>query len=56
MPIPADNRYHATILPGLWLNVEWLWQDDLNELAARSEIAGAGQVPAPLSETATKRG
>ena len=56
VPIPADNRYRSTVLPGFWLDVDWLWQDDPNELAALAEIVGAEQLPAPLGELATNRG
>ena len=36
----ADGRYHALVLPGFWLNPEWLWQDPLpNPLNLLPEIA-----------------
>jgi Uma2 family endonuclease len=47
VPIPNDNRYRSTALPGFWLDVEWLWQEDPNELAALTEIVGAGHLPVP---------
>lgn len=47
VPIPDDNRYRSTVLPGFWLDVEWLWQDDPNELAALVAIVGAGNLPVP---------
>lgn len=50
VPLPADRRYHSTVLPGFWLDVDWLWQDDPNELAALTAIVGAASLPAPLSE------
>jgi Uma2 family endonuclease len=46
VPIPDDNRYRSTVLPGFWLDVEWLWQEDPNELAALTEIVGAERLPA----------
>jgi Uma2 family endonuclease len=48
VPIPNDNRYHSTVLPGFWLDVEWLWQEDPNELAALTEIVGAERLSVPL--------
>lgn len=49
VPISDDNRYRSAVLPGFWLDVDWLWQDDPDELAALSCIAGAdstNQAPA----------
>jgi Uma2 family endonuclease len=48
VPIPNDNRYHSTVLPGFWLDLEWLWQEDPNELAALTEIVGAERLSVPL--------
>jgi Uma2 family endonuclease len=48
VPIPNDNRYRSTALPGFWLDVEWLWQEDPNELAALTEIVGAERLSVPL--------
>ena len=28
-PIAADGRYQSEVLTGLWLDVNWLWQDPL---------------------------
>jgi Uma2 family endonuclease len=50
VPIPDDNRYRSTVLPGFWLDVEWLWQEDPNELAALVAILGASQLPPSLTE------
>ena len=47
VPIPDDNRYRSTAWPGFWLDVEWLWQEDPNELAALTEIVGAERLPVP---------
>jgi Uma2 family endonuclease len=46
--VTADGVYHATMLPGLWLRVSWLWLDDPNALAALAEIVGAAQMMAAL--------
>jgi Uma2 family endonuclease len=27
MPVGEDSVFHSGVLPGLWLKVEWLWQD-----------------------------
>jgi Uma2 family endonuclease len=27
MPVGEDGVFHSGVLPGLWLKVEWLWQD-----------------------------
>jgi Uma2 family endonuclease len=42
VPIADDNRYRSSVLPGFWLDVDWLWQDDPNEVAALGAITGAG--------------
>ena len=46
VPIPADRRYHSTVLHGFWLDVDWLWQHDPNELTALTAIVGA-ELPGP---------
>jgi len=41
-PVPAggDGRYHSRALPGFWLQVDWLWRDELpDSLFAFAEIA-----------------
>lgn len=58
---PANGIYHATVLPGFWLNIAWLWQETPDPLASLSEIAGADQLIAALqnalrpTETWTER-
>jgi Uma2 family endonuclease len=32
VPVGADGIYHSAVLEGLWLNVEWLWQEPLPPL------------------------
>ncbi len=27
LPVDKSNVFHSQVLPGLWLRVEWLWQD-----------------------------
>lgn len=29
VPLTEDGRYHSTVLPGFWLNVDWLWPAEL---------------------------
>jgi Uma2 family endonuclease len=29
MPLDAAGAYHAQVLPGFWINVEWLWRANL---------------------------
>lgn len=49
VPVPDDNRYRSTVLGGFWLDVDWLWQDDPDELAALVAIFGPSQLPASLT-------
>jgi Uma2 family endonuclease len=38
-PIGEDGIYHSTALPHFWLNIEWLWQENLpNPQLALAEI------------------
>ncbi|MBI3913963.1 MAG: Uma2 family endonuclease [Chloroflexi bacterium] len=39
---PPDARgiYHSALLPNFWLRVEWLWNEEPNELSALAEIIG----------------
>jgi hypothetical protein len=29
VPLNEDDVYHSTIIPGFWLDVNWLWQEEL---------------------------
>ena len=41
IPVGSDRIYHSQVLPGFWLNVDWLWQKILpHPLEAVGEIAG----------------
>ncbi|MEZ4866764.1 MAG: Uma2 family endonuclease [Caldilineaceae bacterium] len=43
MPVHS-HIYHSTVLPGFWLNTEWLWDPEkYSALAAFAEIAGLPQ-------------
>ncbi len=36
----AGGVYHSQVLVGFWLRVEWLWEEQPNELRALAEIVG----------------
>jgi len=47
----AEGVYHAEVIPGFWLKVEWLWQEPLPDTAMVSwEILGYGDVVRRLSQ------
>lgn len=52
VPLGDDNIYHSTVLPGFWLDVEWLWQTDPDPLVALGRIAGIERVMAALQGAA----
>lgn len=56
VPIPDDNRYRSTVLAGFWLDVDCLWHDDPDELAALVAIVGSGNLPASLSAPTSESG
>jgi Uma2 family endonuclease len=29
VPLNEDDVYHSTVIPGFWLDVNWLWQEEL---------------------------
>jgi len=33
VPLDADGRYHSAVLPGLWLDPDWFWQDPLPRMS-----------------------
>jgi Uma2 family endonuclease len=35
--IDKDGRFHSTVLPNFWLQVDWLWQEPLPKVL---EVAG----------------
>jgi len=38
--LDADGRFHSRVLPGFWLDPDWLWQDPLpSPLALMNQIA-----------------
>jgi Uma2 family endonuclease len=44
IPIATDGIYRSTVLPDLWLKVEWLWSKEANPLAALAEIVSVEQL------------
>jgi Uma2 family endonuclease len=48
----ANNIYQSNVLPGFWLQEDWLWADKPNPLAALAQIVGAERVIEALRETA----
>lgn len=41
VPVSADGVYRSVVLPGFWLNVNWLWEEPLPELfLTLNEIMG----------------
>jgi Uma2 family endonuclease len=38
VPVGSDNIYRSSVIDGLWLNVEWLWAEQPNAVAAFREI------------------
>jgi Uma2 family endonuclease len=48
VPLTADNRYHSTVVPGFWLDTEWLWQEEPDPLRALGQIVGVERVLAAL--------
>ncbi len=50
VPPDDDNIYRSTVLPGFWLDVEWLWRPDPNPLAALGRIVGTERVMSVLQD------
>jgi Uma2 family endonuclease len=42
MPIADDGIFRSQVLNGLWLNVNWLWQDPLPKKATILKAWGLG--------------
>lgn len=41
VPVDTEHRYHSRVLPGFWLNVDWLWQSPLpHPVEVLGKIAG----------------
>jgi Uma2 family endonuclease len=50
VPIADDNTYHSTVLPGFWINIDWLWEQDADVLSALAQIVGPEQVVRALKK------
>jgi len=53
-PVPADSdgRYHATVLPGLWLQVEWLMAEEPPAvLQALARVVGPHKLLEAIDDT-----
>jgi Uma2 family endonuclease len=46
-PLAEDGVYHSTVIPGFWLNVDWLWLEALPDpqMIFAEIIASAGELP-----------
>ncbi len=51
VPIEEDGIYRSAVLPGFWLRVDWLWQENLNFLPALAELIGPDQLAEALRRT-----
>jgi Uma2 family endonuclease len=40
----SEGVYHSRVLPGLWLNVDWLWEAQPNALKALAIVVGPDQM------------
>jgi len=51
VPVDEDGTYHSTVVPGFWLRVDWLWEEELpDSLLTFAEIAGPARVMEALRE------
>lgn len=52
-PIDDDGVYHAAVLPGLWLRLDWLWQAPLpNPQVCLAEVLMASDTAPPQIQAA----
>jgi Uma2 family endonuclease len=50
--VEADGIYRSPVIPGFWLNVDWLWGEELNALRAIATLIGPEQMAAALRRAA----
>lgn len=50
IPVEADGIYRSMVLPGFWLQVGWLWEEQPNVLRALAEIIGPEKIAQALKE------
>jgi Uma2 family endonuclease len=54
VPIGADGVYRSVVLPGFWLRVAWLWEEQPNELRALAEVVGVERLAAALQRASSE--
>jgi Uma2 family endonuclease len=51
VPLNEDDIYHSTVLPGFWIDVNWLWQDEQSDpIRTLAQIIGPENLIAALEE------
>jgi Uma2 family endonuclease len=50
-PVDNENVYHSAILPGFWLRLDWLWQEQPDVLRALAEVIGPEQIAQALQKS-----
>lgn len=55
MPVSEDGVFRSTVLPGFWLRVDWLWQENPDVLRALAEVIGPDRVAAALRKSLGQR-
>lgn len=51
VPIDEDGIYRSTVIPNFWLDVNWLWQDEMADIILTfAQIVGPEQVIAALDQ------
>jgi Uma2 family endonuclease len=49
VPLNEDDIYYSTVLPGFWIDVNWLWQDELPDpIRTLAQIIGPDKLIAML--------
>lgn len=46
----SDNIYRSAVLPGFWLRLDWLWQEQPDVLLALAELIGPEQMAQALQK------
>lgn len=54
VPVEADGIYRSAVLPGFWLRVDWLWEEQPNVLRALAEIIGVEKIAQALRDATAK--
>lgn len=52
-PVDEDGIYHSTVISNFWLNIDWLWREELPnpQLALAEIIISIESLPAEVRET-----